>query len=129
LDQGVLRKANNRRYLFDTIAKVMRQILVDYARARSAHKRGRDWQRKSLEAVVAYFEERHLDMCELDRALKELAAVHERQSKVVTLRVFADLAWQDLAEQLHVSVSTAKGDFRLARAWLHERLGGEIDDS
>jgi RNA polymerase sigma factor (TIGR02999 family) len=129
LEQGALAKAVNRRYFFDTATKVMRQILVDHARARSAGKRGAHWRRKSLDAVVVYFEERNLDVCALDQALQDLALVNQRQSQVVTLRVFLDLTWADVARQLDVSEFTVKRDFRFARAWLHERLDGEIDDT
>jgi RNA polymerase sigma factor (TIGR02999 family) len=125
LEQGVLAKAVNRRYFFDTAARVMRQILVDYARARSAGKRGAHWRRTSLDAVLVYFEERNMDVCALDQALNELARVNERQSQVIALRIFGGLTWTDVAQQLDLSEFTVKSDFRFARAWLYKRLGGE----
>jgi RNA polymerase sigma factor (TIGR02999 family) len=129
LDQGVPAKALNRLYFFDTAARVMRQILVDYGRARSARKRGGDWQRQSLEDVFVYFEERNVDVRALHQALNDLAAIDQRQSQIVHLRIFTGLGWKEIARQLHVSLSTVKADYGFARAWLRKRLPGDIDDT
>jgi RNA polymerase sigma factor (TIGR02999 family) len=124
VDQGVLSKADNRRYFFAAAARIMRQILVEYARARAADKRGGGRQRVPLDAVLDHFEEQNMDVLELHEALDRLAAIHERQSQVVELHFFVGLTWEEVAAHLGVSTDTVRRDFRIARAWLHKELGG-----
>jgi RNA polymerase sigma factor (sigma-70 family) len=64
-----------------------------------------------------------LDVLAVHEALERLAAFHERQSQVVTLRFFGGFTVEEVAELLGMSVSTVESDFRIARAWLHSRLG------
>jgi RNA polymerase sigma factor (TIGR02999 family) len=121
--QGALTKADNRRYFFASAARAMRQILVEHARSRDAAQRGGGRQRVPLDAVLDYFEEQNLNVPELHEALNRLEGRNKRQSQVVTLHFFGGLTWQEVADQLHISATTARSDFRLARAWLHKELG------
>ena len=127
----VLSTAPNRAYLFQAATRAMRQVLVDHARGRNAVCRGGAVERlpldrAPLESVLAYFEDRQLDVEALHHALDRLAAMHERQSQVVALRFFGGLSVEEVARHLQVSISTVEGDFRLARAWLRRELGREL---
>ncbi len=122
IGQGALAKAPNRRYLFAAAARAMRQILVEHARERRAGKRGGDQQRLPIDAVLNYFETHGVDVVRVHEALDQLAAVHARQSQVVTLRFFGGLSLKEVAQQLKVSVATVQSDFRIARAWLRKEL-------
>jgi RNA polymerase sigma factor (TIGR02999 family) len=119
---NALRQAPNRTYLFGTVVRAMREVLVDHARRRNAAKRGGGRQRLALDAVLLSFEERDLDVVALHEALERLAAFHSRQSQVVELRFFGDCTVPEIAALLGVSVSTVESDFRIARAWLRQQL-------
>jgi RNA polymerase sigma-70 factor (ECF subfamily) len=114
----------NRAHFFAMSARVMRRILVDFARARRNEKRGGDAPRVTLdEALLPPIETSH-DLVALDDALHALAAVHPRKSDVVELRYFGGLSLEETAEGLHVSVDTVKRDWRFARLWLLRELKG-----
>lgn len=116
--------ARGRAYFFAAAAQAMRRVLVDAARRRNAVKRGGDMVRVTLGedslAVDAYAEE----LLDLDRALSALHEEHPRLARVVELRFFGGLSVEETAEALDVSPRTVKGDWALARAWLHETLAG-----
>jgi RNA polymerase sigma factor (TIGR02999 family) len=101
----------------------MRRILVDYARARRAGKRGGD------EIVITFNDEfisretKAEKLLDLDTALSKLESIHQRQAKVVELRFFAGLKEDEIAESLKISLATVKRDWRMARAWLARELG------
>ncbi len=103
-------------------SEMIRRILVDHARKRSAAKRGAGASRVELPDDLDLSEEIGVDLLGLDEALQELRALHERQARVVELRFFGGLNVQETAAVLEVSPRTVKGDWRLARAWLRERL-------
>jgi RNA polymerase sigma factor (TIGR02999 family) len=124
LGPGGLAKFPNRRYLFATMARVMRRILVEHARRRSTQKRAGGQQRLPLDAVLDYFEQQDVDIVRLHEALEELATIHERPSQVVTLRYFDGLTLEEIAEHLEVSVMTVRRDLRIAKAWLSHELRG-----
>lgn len=113
----------DRAHLLGVAAHVLRQILVEHARSRGRQKRGGDRHRVTLQAeLLAAAEDRALDTLTLDEALERLAALHERQARVVELRFFGGLDVEEVAEVLGVSPRTVKGDWRLARAWLRREL-------
>jgi RNA polymerase sigma-70 factor (ECF subfamily) len=123
VDQEVLAKAPNRRYLFAAATRAMRQILVEHARKRKADRRGGNYQRVQLDAVLDYFEQQNLNVLKVHEALEELGAIHERQSQIMTLRYCGGFTLDEIAKQLQVSVATVSNDYRIARAWLHKKLG------
>lgn len=107
-----------RAHFFAIAARVMRQVLVDAARARGAQKRdGR--QALALEPGII---QPSLDVLELDEALQRLAALDERQARVVELRFFGGLTELEAAQVLEISVPTLKREWTLARAWLFRTL-------
>ena len=112
----------NRAHFFAMSARLMRRILVDFARAKRNQKRGGGAPRVTLdEALLPPIETGH-DLVALDDALHALAAVHPRKSDVVELRYFGGLSLEETAEALHVSVDTVKRDWRFARLWLLREL-------
>lgn len=127
LGGDALALAANRRHLFGSAAQAMREVLVDHARRRKTEKRGGTRQCLPLDAVLAHFEERDLDVVSLHEALEQLAAIHDRPARVVTLRFFGGLSVEDVAAELDLSASTVEADFRIARAWLRKRMVQDDD--
>jgi RNA polymerase sigma factor (TIGR02999 family) len=108
-------------------ARVVRQVLVDHARARDAKKRGGDWGRITLHPGVAFSQpgdDDTLDLLALEEALAELEGVDARAARVVELRFFSGLSVDDTAAVLEISSTTVDVDWRFARAWLSRALDG-----
>jgi RNA polymerase sigma factor (TIGR02999 family) len=104
-------------------AHLMREVLVDYARARSRAKRGGGRRRVPLEEDVAAVDPAGGERWEdLDRALDRLGALEPRQVQVVELRYFAGLTVEETADVIGVSAKTVKRDWAVARAWLRREL-------
>jgi RNA polymerase sigma factor (TIGR02999 family) len=108
----------NRAHFFGIAAQLIRRILVDYARARHADKRGADAQKLSIDEAIELPGGRDLDLVALDDALEGLAKIDPRQSRLVELRFFAGLTLEETAEVLQMSLATAKRDWIAAKAWL-----------
>jgi RNA polymerase sigma factor (TIGR02999 family) len=108
----------NRAHFFGVAAQAMRRILVDHARTRNYQKRGGGAQQVSLDEAATVAEERAAEMIALDDALKELARMDERKSRVVELRYFGGLSVEETAEALGVSIQTVGRDWSTAKAWL-----------
>jgi RNA polymerase sigma factor (TIGR02999 family) len=106
----------DRTHFFAVAATVMRRILVDHARARTAKKRGR------LTPMADPFEPIQIDEPErvlaIDMALSRLSELDARQARIVELRFFAGMSVEETAEALQVSATTIKREWKLARAWL-----------
>jgi len=115
----------NRAHFFAIAAKMMRRILVDYARSRHVAKRGGGAVQVSLDdgAVVSG---RTSEMVALDDALSSLALFDRRKSQVVELRYFAGLSVEETAEVLKVSPNTVMRDWSTAKAWLHRELNKDL---
>jgi RNA polymerase sigma factor (TIGR02999 family) len=111
----------NREQFFALAARLMRRIIVDRARARRAHKRGRDL-RVTLTEGVAAAPAPEVDVIAVDRALEELAEADERLAQLVDLRFFGGLTLEEAAQALGISLSTAKREWAAAKAWLFRRL-------
>jgi RNA polymerase sigma factor (TIGR02999 family) len=101
---------------------MMRRVLVDHARAYQARKRASGGLRVELTEGIAVAEPRQADLIALDHALEDLAALDERQARLVELRFFGGLTAEEAAEALAISLATANRDWALARAWLFRRL-------
>lgn len=112
----------NRAHFFGVSARLMRQILVDAARARGSLKRGGDVERVPLDDDVARVAARGEDIVAIDEALGALSDVDPRKAQVVECRFFGGLSVEETAEVLKVSVDTVMRDWKLARLWLHRRL-------
>ena len=116
----------NRAHFFAISASLMRRILVDFARTYQSQKRGAGVRPVSLDEGLDVTEER-LDLASLDDALKTLAILDPRKSRVVELRFFGGLSMEEVAEVLQVSPETVKRDWKLAKAWLLREMGGKQD--
>ena len=112
----------NRAHFFGVSAQLMRRILVDFARSRRSLKRGGDAPTVSLEEGMIVTSARGADMVALDDALKTLAAMDPRRSRVVELRFFGGLSAEESAEVLKVSAETVMHDWKLAKVWLLREL-------
>lgn len=106
-------------------SRLMRRVLVDYARQRKAVKRGRDWVRVDLADDMAISDETLGTIQDVDAALTRLEALNERQSRIVEQHYFAGLTLEECAQVLGVSLTTVKRDFRFAKAWLARELSAE----
>lgn len=115
----------SREHFFAVAAETIRRVLVDHARARRADKRSAGGARLTIQAALDSPDKPDVDLLSLDDALTRLAALNERQAKVVELRYFAGLNIDATAAYLGVSEGTVKGDWRLARAWLERELENE----
>lgn len=116
------RRWQNRAHFFGVAAQAMRHILVDYARARHADKRGGEAQAVSLDEATASTGTQAAEIVALDDALRRLEEVAPRQSRVVELRYFGGLNVEEAAEVLKVSPETVTRDWRMAKAWLLREL-------
>jgi RNA polymerase sigma factor (TIGR02999 family) len=112
----------SRSHFFAVSATVMRRILVDHARSIQAHKRGDGRNTVSIDEALLPAPQRAPEILALDEALKALALLDERQSKIVEMRFFAGMSEEEIAEVLGVSVRTVKQDWRVAKAWLFKEL-------
>ncbi len=115
----------NRHHFFGIAAQAMRRLLVDHARARKQLKRD-GGERVTLTANIGQSEANAIDVLELNDALDRLAALDERQVRVVELRYFAGLSVEETAETLGVSIATVKRDWTVARAFLRRALGAQM---
>jgi RNA polymerase sigma factor (TIGR02999 family) len=114
-------KFENREHFFAICAQLMRQILVEYARSRSAAKRD-GGQRLTLNDSLNLGKGRNLDFAALDDALSDLARLDAQQSRIVELRFFAGLSIEETSRALGVSPATVKRDWATARVWLHHEI-------
>lgn len=112
----------DRAHFLGFAARLMRQILVDFARTRLAEKRGGGRQQISLDGISVIPQDLGPDLLALDSALQSLAELDERQSSVVELRFFGGLTIEETALFLKVSPGTVRRDWRMARAWLYREL-------
>jgi RNA polymerase sigma factor (TIGR02999 family) len=112
----------NRSHFFAVSAQLMRRILVDVARARHKQKRGGDAVHVSLDEAMIVTREPGPDVIALDEALKTLATLDPRKSKVIELRFFGGLSVEETAEVLGVSPVTVMRDWGLAKTWLAREL-------
>ncbi len=114
----------NRAHFFAIAARLMRQVLVDFARQQHFQKRGGGAVQVSLAEALTIEAKANQDVVALDEALHKLAQLDERKSQVVELRFFGGLTEEEIAEVLHVSTDTVRRDWRLAKSWLFNFLSG-----
>jgi RNA polymerase sigma factor (TIGR02999 family) len=112
----------NRAHFFAVSSQLMRRILVDIARARHKLKRGAGAPHVSLDEALTVSTEPSPALIALDDALKSLAAIDPRKSRVVELRFFGGLSVEETAEILEVSPITVMRDWHLAKSWLLSEL-------
>lgn len=111
----------NRAHFFAICAQLMRQILVEYARRRKAAKRN-GGQAVTLDDNIGLLKTGNVNFTALDEALKVLAELDARQSRIVELRFFGGLSTEETAAILGISPATVKRDWATARVWLHHQI-------
>lgn len=120
----------NRAHFFGVSAGLMRRILVDFARSRRSLKRGGEVLTVSLEEGSISLPAAGADLVALDDALKTLALMDPRRSRVVELRFFGGLSAEETAEVLRVSAETVLHDWKLAKVWLLRELSlGKVNET
>lgn len=125
LAPAVPSSVEDRAHFMALASRAMRQIIVDYARARAAAKRGGDAPRITLNTDVAGVEDEAEWILAVDQALGRIRELDERLEQVFECRYFAGLTEEESAEALGISVSTVQRDWRRAKAWLREALGDD----
>jgi RNA polymerase sigma factor (TIGR02999 family) len=115
-------KWQNRAHFFGIAAQAMRRILVDYARAHAAGKRGDGIRKLPLEDAMMIGGALDIDLLALDEALTRLAAIDPQQSRVVELRFFGGLTMEETAEVMRISPATVGREWRMAKAWLFAEI-------
>ena len=116
----------NRAHFFGVAAQVMRRILVDHARRHAAGKRGDGMPLLPIDAARGVAASEGIPVLALDQALERLATIDEDLARVVELRAFGGMTIEEAACVLNVSPSTAKREWRTAKAWLTRELGLEL---
>ena len=125
LGQPEMVQWHDRAHFFGIAARLMRMVLVDYARLRGAEKRGGGNQAITLEDAAAFAPDRVPDVLDVNAAIDELAKVDERKAKVIELRYFGGMEREEIATALSLTLATVKRDLRLGEAWLRRFLKGE----
>jgi RNA polymerase sigma-70 factor (ECF subfamily) len=113
----------SRSHFFGVAARLMRQILVDYARRKKAGKR--EGIKVPLDEAVSFQNERRRDLVALDSGLTALEKIDPRKCRAVELRYFGGLSMEEIAQTLDVSTITVRRDLRMAEAWLHQEMQNE----
>jgi RNA polymerase sigma-70 factor, ECF subfamily len=124
IDQKI-EQFENRAHFYGVAARLMRQILVEYARSHHAAKRGGGALKLTLDAAVNSAQEHPAELIALDDALTALAQFDERKCHVIELRYFGGLSVEETALALGISVPTVVRDQRMAQAWLHREMAKE----
>ena len=112
----------DRVHFFAVASNVMRQILVDHARARASDKRGGAAQTISLNEAVSFSKESEIDLLSLNDALDKLAKLDAKQAQIVEMRFFGGLSVEETALVLGFSTRTINREWSFAKAWLHKTL-------
>jgi RNA polymerase sigma factor (TIGR02999 family) len=112
----------NRNHFFGVASQLMRRILVDYARAQQAAKRGAGAGKVSLDEAMIVSEESAGDVLALDETLKRLADQDPQLERIVELRVFGGLSVEEVAAALSISPATVKRHWSMAKAWLTREM-------
>ena len=103
-------------------ARLMRQILIDHARAHLRQKRGGGEATRFLDERFEGIDLKPIEWIALDECLSRLTKIDSRQSQIVELRFFGGLSVEEVAQQLGVSPKTVKRDWQVARAWLYREM-------
>ena len=113
--------AENRTHFLAVASRLMRQILVDYARSHAAAKRGAELK-VDFDAALVVCQERSAELVALDEALNQLSSIDEQQGRIVEMRFFGGLSIEEIAEVLGISRSTVKREWNVAKAYLSRQM-------
>lgn len=113
----------NRAHFFAIASKLMRRILLDYAKAQHRAKRGGDAQQVSLSEVLINSNKPSAELIALDDALNKLAEFDKQKSNIVEMRYFGGLTMEEIAEVLGISCVSVRRHWSMAKAWLRREVG------
>ncbi len=120
----------NRAHFLGIAATMMRRILINHAQSHKAAKRGGGKYTLSLDAAADWADERAvdsgIDLLAIDGVLTRLAAIDNKQSRIVELRFFGGLTVEETAEVLDISPVTVHREWRMAKAWLHREISKSV---
>lgn len=132
LFEGAKQEFADQVHFLAVASRVMRQVLVDHARARATAKRsapgaapGDDLRATSLEVRSGNGSVKLIDLIELDAAIAELAEENEQTARLIEMRYFGGMTAEESAEALGISVHVVRHDLRFAQAWLRRKLAGQ----
>lgn len=114
----------NRAQFFGLAAEMMRRILINHALEKQAAKRGGGAIRITLSEVAQVFAPLDIDLLALDEAMKQLADIDPRKSRLVELKFFGGLTIEEIAEVMEISTATVEREWAFARAWLYKTIVG-----
>ncbi|SRR5579885_767788 len=117
----------NRAHFFAAAGRMMRQILIDFYRAKKAGKRGGEGIAVTLDDSIAAEDMRELDVVDLDRALNELSEMNPKGAELLELRFFVGLTLEETAAALDISVASVKREQLASECWLAARLRGKAE--
>ena len=113
----------NRAHFFGISARLMREILIEYARAKNRQKRGGEFRTQiALDDAVSFSSQNELDVVAVDEALTKLEALDERQARIVEMKFFGGLTVEEIAEVLDISAATVKREWATAKLLLYKML-------
>ena len=115
---------NDRAHFYAVAARLLRQILVDHARAKGSSKRGHGAEAIPIEEAAIVSSTPAPGILELDEALTRLATQDERKARLVEVIYFGGMTYDEAAAALNISAATVHRELRLAKAWLHRELSG-----
>lgn len=115
----------DRSHFFALCSRMMRHILVDHAKGRSAAKRGNNPVLVELDDSVPQETSSHEDLLSLNQALEKLATLDSRKAELIDLQVFGGLSFMEMEEVTGLSSSTLDRDLRFAKSWLRTQLTAE----
>ena len=116
---------HDRAHFYAICARLMRRILIDFARSRNYQKRGASFAHIQLEEAVTVTSTIGSELLAVDEALKRLTLIDARKSEVVEMRFFGGMTAEEISAALNVSPQTVLRDWKLAKAWLHRELSRE----
>ncbi|MBX7175117.1 MAG: sigma-70 family RNA polymerase sigma factor [Pyrinomonadaceae bacterium] len=113
----------NRAHFFGVSARLMREILIEYARGRNRQKRGGEFKTQiALDENISFYKQNELDVMAVDEALSKLENLDERQAKIVEMKFFGGLTVEEIAEVLSISPATVKREWSTAKLLLYKML-------
>jgi RNA polymerase sigma-70 factor, ECF subfamily len=116
---------DGRGHFYAFAARMMRQVLVDYARRHGAAKRS-GGAKVPLDQATLVSPDRASDLLALDQALNDLSGIDPRKGRIIELRYFAGMGVDETAKAMNLSVATIRRELRMAEAWLHRALSGHL---
>ena len=115
----------NRAHFFGIAARLMREILIEYARMKNRQKRGGEFKTViALDNAMSFASQKQLDIVAVDDALTRLEKLDERQARIVEMKFFGGLTVEEIAEVLSISPATVKREWATAKLFLSKMLRG-----